>query len=196
MSYTLLQNNDFLIDEKVGMFKFENQYKIFNDEGHLLGRVQQRMTLGQKFLRMIISPAALPFKIEIYDEKDSMILKVSRGWTFWMSKITIEDAQGMVLGYIKQKFKLFTPKFEVLDSQNMLLAELKGDWTAWDFQLNNSQGQTLATINKKWNGAMKEIFTTADKYKVSIDGALVNDTLKKIVLSSAITIDMVLKERK
>jgi uncharacterized protein YxjI len=54
----------------------------------------------------------------------------------------------------------------------------------------------LATINKKWNGAMKEIFTTADKYKVSIDGTLVNDTLKKIVLSSAITIDMVLKERK
>jgi uncharacterized protein YxjI len=196
MSYTLLQNNDFLIDEKVGMFKFENQYKIFNDEGHQLGRVQQRMTLGQKFLRMIISPAALPFKIEIYDEKDAMILKVSRGWTFWMSKITIEDAQGMVLGYIKQKFKLFTPKFEVLDSQNMLLAELKGDWTAWDFQLNNSQGQTLATINKKWNGAMKEIFTTADKYKVSIDGTLVNDTLKKIILSSAITIDMVLKERK
>jgi uncharacterized protein YxjI len=196
MSYTLLQNNDFLIDEKVGMFKFENQYKIFNDEGHQLGRVQQRMTLGQKFLRMIISPAALPFKIEIYDEKDAMILKVSRGWTFWMSKITIEDAQGMVLGYIKQKFKLFTPKFEVLDSQNMLLAELKGDWKAWDFQLKNSQGQTLATINKKWNGAMKEIFTTADKYKVSIDGTLVNDTLKKIVLSSAITIDMVLKERK
>jgi uncharacterized protein YxjI len=196
MSYTLLQNNDFLIDEKVGMFKFENQYKIFNDEGHQLGRVQQRMTLGQKFLRMIISPAALPFKIEIYDEKDAMILKVSRGWTFWMSKITIEDAQGMVLGYIKQKFKLFTPKFEVLDSQNMLLAELKGDWKAWDFQLKNSQGQTLATINKKWNGAMKEIFTTADKYKVSIDGTLVNDTLKKIILSSAITIDMVLKERK
>lgn len=196
MSYTLLQNNDFLIDEKVGMFKFENQYKIFNDEGHQLGRVQQRMTLGQKFLRMIISPAALPFKIEIYDEKDAMILKVSRGWTFWMSKITIEDAQGMVLGYVKQKFKLFTPKFEVLDSQNMLLAELKGDWKAWDFQLKNSQGQTLATINKKWNGAMKEIFTTADKYKVSIDGTLVNDTLKKIVLSSAITIDMVLKERK
>jgi uncharacterized protein YxjI len=196
MSYTLLQNNDFLIDEKVGMFKFENQYKIFNDEGHQLGRVQQRMSLGQKFLRMIISPAALPFKIEIYDEKDAMILKVSRGWTFWMSKITIEDAQGMILGYVKQKFKLFTPKFEVLDSQNMLLAELKGDWTAWDFQLNNSQGQTLATINKKWNGAMKEIFTTADKYKVRIDGTLVNDTLKKIVLSSAITIDMVLKERK
>jgi uncharacterized protein YxjI len=196
MSYTLLQNNDFLIDEKVGMFKFENQYKIFNDEGHQLGRVQQRMSLGQKFLRMIISPAALPFKIEIYDEKDAMILKVSRGWTFWMSKIAIEDAQGMILGYVKQKFKLFTPKFEVLDSQNMLLAELKGDWKAWDFNLNNTQGQTLATINKKWNGAMKEIFTTADKYKVSIDGTLVNDTLKKIILSSAITIDMVLKERK
>lgn len=76
------------------------------------------------------------------------------------------------------------------------MAELKGDWTAWDFHLNNIQGQTLATINKKWNGAMKEIFTTADKYKVYIDSALVDDRLKKIILSSAITIDMVLKERK
>jgi uncharacterized protein YxjI len=196
MSYSLLQNNDFLIDEKVGFFKFENQYKIFNDEGHQLGRVQQRMTLGQKFLRMIISPSILPFKIEIYDEKEAIILQVNRGWTFWMSKITIEDEQGVTLGFIKQKFKLFAPKFEVLDSQNILLAELKGDWKAWDFQFKNSQGQTLATINKKWNGAMKEIFTTADKYKVSIDADIVNDILKKIVLSSAITIDMVLKERK
>ena len=196
MSYSLLQNNDFLIDEKVGFFKFENQYKIFNDEGHQLGRVQQRMTLGQKFLRMIISPSILPFKIEIYDEKEAIILQVNRGWTFWMSKISIEDEQGVALGFIKQKFKLFAPKFEVLDSQNILLAELKGDWKAWDFQFKNSQGQTLATINKKWNGAMKEIFTTADKYKVSIDADIVNDILKKIVLSSAITIDMVLKERK
>jgi uncharacterized protein YxjI len=196
MSYSLLQNNEFLIDEKVGFFKFENQYKIFNDEGHQLGRVQQRMTLGQKFLRMIISPSILPFKIEIYDEKEALILQVSRGWTFWMSKISIEDEQGVALGFIKQKFKLFSPKFEVLDSQNMLLAELKGDWTAWDFQLKNTQGQTLATINKKWNGAMKEIFTTADKYKVSIDADIINDILKKIVLSIAITIDMVLKERK
>jgi uncharacterized protein YxjI len=43
---------------------------------------------------------------------------------------------------------------------------------------------------------MKEIFTTADKYKVSIDADIINDILKKIVLSIAITIDMVLKERK
>lgn len=109
MSYTLLNNNEFLIDEKVGMFKFENQYKIFNNEGHQLGRVQQKMSVGQKILRMLISPALLPFKIEIYDENNTMILKVSRGWTFWMSKITIEESHGEVLAFIKQKFKLFTP---------------------------------------------------------------------------------------
>lgn len=196
MSHSLLQNNDFLIDEKVSFFKFENQYKIFNEDGHQIGSVQQKMSLGQKFLRMIISPSILPFKIEIYDEKEALIIQASRGWTFWMSKISIEDEQGVALGFIKQKFKLFSPKFEVLDSQNMKIAELSGDWKAWDFQLKNTQGQTLAIIHKKWNGAMKEIFTTADKYKVSIDAEIVNDILKKIVLSSAITIDMVLKERK
>ncbi|MEJ0033396.1 MAG: hypothetical protein WDO15_25040 [Bacteroidota bacterium] len=45
-------------------------------------------------------------------------------------------------------------------------------------------------------GAVKEIFTTADKYVVSLDPSYSNMMNKIIVLSSAITIDMVLKESK
>ena len=43
---------------------------------------------------------------------------------------------------------------------------------------------------------MKEIFTSADKYNVTLNSEI-KDNLRKIaILSSAITIDMVLKESK
>ena len=43
---------------------------------------------------------------------------------------------------------------------------------------------------------MKEIFTSADKYNVSLAPDFSNLENKKVILSAAITIDMVLKESK
>ena len=43
---------------------------------------------------------------------------------------------------------------------------------------------------------MKEIFTSADKYNVHIEPGYSNIEHKIVILSSAITIDMVLKESK
>ena len=34
------------------------------------------------------------------------------------------------------------------------------------FKIFNNEGQQIGTVNKKWAGALKEIFTTADKYKL------------------------------
>ena len=62
------------------------------------------------------------------------------------------------------------------------------------FDANKNQ---IGTITKKWAGAVKELFTTADKYNVAIDPNFSTDINNKIaILASAITIDMVLKESK
>jgi uncharacterized protein YxjI len=54
----------------------------------------------------------------------------------------------------------------------------------------------VGTINKKWGGLTKELFTTADKYIVSIDRKenLTNDFVRALIVATATTIDMVLKE--
>jgi len=44
--------NSFFIDEKVNFFQFENSYKIFNEQGVQIGNVKQKLTAGQKFLRL------------------------------------------------------------------------------------------------------------------------------------------------
>ncbi len=65
---------------------------------------------------------------------------------------------------------------------------------AWNFQINDASDKEIGTITKKWNGALKEVFTTADKYKVDLNAGFTDESNKIVILSSAITIDIVWRE--
>jgi len=138
----------------------------------------------------------LPFLLEIKDVDGNVQVSISRGWTFWMSKITITDSNGNMAGAIKQKFKFFKPEFIISDYNGQEIATIKGDWKAWSFEINDPNQNPIGSISKKWAGAMKEIFTSADKYNVSLNSEITDNLRKIAILSAAITIDMVLKESK
>ncbi len=188
--------NEFFIDEKVNFFKFENAYKVYDQFGQKIGTVEQDLGILQKILQMLINKAMMPFKFEVKDTGGQVIAGLRRGWTFWMSKIEVIDQDQRVIGYIQQKFKLFKPSFIILDAHEHQVASIKGEWKAWDFEIFDENEKTIGTINKKWAGVAKELFTTADKYKVNIDPAYKEDERKVAIIVAAITIDMVLKERK
>ncbi len=196
MSSNFFRSNSYFIDENVNFFKFENSYQLYDDMGVNIGAIFQKLTIGQKLLRVFISKSMLPFMLEIKDLDGNVQATISRGWTFWMSKITIADGGGNLAGTIRQKFKFFKPEFSISDTNGLEIAKITGDWKAWSFLILDSNQQTIGTIDKKWAGAMKEIFTSADKYNVTLNSEI-KDNLRKIaILSSAITIDMVLKESK
>jgi uncharacterized protein YxjI len=113
-----------------------------------------------------------------------------------MSKITIKDANDVVSGFIKQKFRFLKPRFQIFDANEMQIAEINGDWKAWNFSITDPNGAQVGSINKKWAGVAKEFFTSADKYNVSIDPEYAEDRNKMNIVVTAITIDMVLKESK
>ena len=196
MSSNFFDANSFFIDEKVNFFKFENSYNVFNDKGENVGAIKQKLTTGQKALRLLLKKPMLPFLLEIRNANDELEASVSRGWTFWMSKIVIKDPQDNVIGTIKQKFKFFKPTFKIFDATETQIAEINGDWKAWNFTITDAKGVQIGNISKKWAGAVKEIFTSADKYNVNINPDYPENTNKIVILAGAITIDMVLKESK
>jgi uncharacterized protein YxjI len=196
MKSNFFESNTYFIDEKVNFFKFENCYQIYNDKGENIGAIKQKLNIGQKLLSLLISKTMLPFLLEIRDSNDNLEVTISRGWTFFLSKITIKNAQGEAIGYIKQKFKLFSPTFNIFNTSEELIAEISGDWKAWNFTINDAANNQIGSISKKWAGAMKELFTTADKYNVQIEENYANLENKIAILAGAITIDMVLKEKK
>ena len=196
MKSNFFESNTYFIDEKVNFFKFENCYQIYNDKGENIGAIKQKLNIGQKLLSLLISKTMLPFLLEIRDSNDNLEVTISRGWTSILSKITIKNAQGEAIGYIKQKFKLFSPTFNIFNTSEELIAEISGDWKAWNFTINDAANNQIGSISKKWAGAMKELFTTADKYNVQIEENYANLENKIAILAGAITIDMVLKEKK
>jgi uncharacterized protein YxjI len=196
MKTNFFDSNSYFIDEKVNFFKLENCYQIYNEKGENIGTIAQKLSLGNKILRLLLNKTMLPFHLEIKNSDNDVEASISRGWSFFMSKITVKNAQGNTIGTIKQKFTLFKPTFKIFDSSDVLIAEISGDWSAWNFTIADASNNQIGTISKKWAGAMKEIFTSADKYNVHIESGYSNIEHKIAILSSAITIDMVLKESK
>jgi uncharacterized protein YxjI len=190
------EGHSYFIDEKVNFFKFANQYNVYNEKGEIVGSVNQTLSVGAKLLRLLLNKAMLPFRLEIKDANGALMASISRGWTFWMSNIVISSGDDKMIGTVRQKFKLFKPTFSIFNHEERQVAEITGDWKAWNFVINNDNNAQIGTISKKWAGAMKELFTTADKYIVNLDPSYSNMMNKIIVLSAAITIDMVMKESK
>lgn len=195
MKSNFFDTNSYFIDEKVNYFKFENCYQIFNEKGENIGTIAQKIPTLHKILSLIINKGIFPFHLEIRNSNDELQASISRGWTFLMSKIVICDQNGIQTGTIQQKFKLFTPTYKIFNNSDVQIAEITGDFRAWDFVIKDINSIQIGTISKKWAGVMKELFTTADKYNVSIDSSYSNNENKINILASAITIDMVMKSR-
>jgi uncharacterized protein YxjI len=190
------QGNTYFIDEKVQFLKFHNHYKVYDKDGFQIGSIVQRVSGWHKFLRLFLNKAMFPFTLEIIDNSEQVLLSIHRGWTFWMSKITLKKPDGTDIGYIRQKFKLFKPVFRIFDQNESEIGVIKGDWKAWNFSITDNNGMEVGSISKKWAGLAKEFFTSADKYNVTIHPEYAEDMNKINIVATAITIDMVLKESK
>lgn len=190
------ESNEYFIDEKVQFLKFHNVYKIYDSMGLQVGTVTQHISGWHKFLRLFLKKAIFPFHLDVTDTNDLVLASIHRGWTFWLSKITIKDGNDAVSGYIKQRFRFLKPRFQIFDVGGIQIAEINGDWKAWNFSIVDQNGRQIGTINKKWAGIAKEFFTSADKYFVNIVPEYAEDHNKMNIVVTAITIDMVLKESK
>lgn len=196
MNQTFFNSNTYFIDEKVNLFKFVNEYKVYDEHGEKLGGIYQKLKIWEKLLRLVLNKAMLPFRLEIRNNDNEVQSIIRRGWTFWLNKVTICDSYDVPIGHFKQKFKLFKPTFHILDELNEPIGTISGDWKAWNFSVSDSNGTQIGIITKKWNGAVKELFTTADKYNVQLFSNYNDPKNKIILLSAAISIDMILKESK
>jgi uncharacterized protein YxjI len=190
------KRDDFFIDEKVALLKFTNTYKVYDSAGVAIGSVKETMPAGLKVLSLFLSKGFFPFKLDILDAGEHVLASIRRGWTFFMSKIKVLDSGGSVIAQINQRFHLLKPSFTILDPQGLPIASIAGDWAAWNFTITGGDGRQIGTITKKWAGILKEAFTTADKYVVSINPGLELDAKKIAIVATAITIDMVFKESK
>lgn len=184
----------YLVTENTGLMRAGNSYKVSDSSGSVIGLLLEEIPgLIKKMLKFTPLKTALGFRIKFYDDENKLLLELSRPFTLFLSKVNIVSADGKTLGYFKQKFKLWSGKFDVFDNSGKYIASIKGDWRDWNFKIIDDKKNKIGEINKKWAGLVKEMFTTDDTYLIKVDDKLPIEE-KILIVSSAIIIDMVLKE--
>lgn len=187
-------NNTLVIDEKIAAFKLSNAYKVYDNDGVEIGAIQEHKSFAHILLGFFLSKGMLPFELNILNADGKRVAQLKRGLTLFMSKVQILNEAGAPIGSFKQKFSLLKPKFTLLNNLGQEIATIKGDWKAWNFEITDAAGQKIGSVDKKWNGVAKELFTTADKYVVNIEPTLTDENIRIAVASVAAAIDMILKE--
>jgi uncharacterized protein YxjI len=187
----MLEHNTFVVKEKAKLLSSRNSYEILDEGGKVIGTAEQSTGGLAKLIGMFAGDP--PTQIEFREKTESgepLVFTVRRrGWIF--KKVEVLDAQGAVVGLYKAKRFSLSGGFHVYDGAGKHVAEIRGKLLKSDYTFFQPDGKTeMGKVSKKWAGAMKELFTSADTYGVQIDPAFAEDPrTKMLILGAAVAID-------
>ena len=187
----MLERNTFVVKQKAKMMSSRNSYEILDEEGKVIGTAEQSTGGLAKVLGMLLGdpPTQIEFR-EKTESGDPLVFTVRRtGYMF--KKVQVVDSQGAVIGTYKAKRFSISGGFHVYDKDGKHVAEIRGQLLKSDYTFFQPDGKTeMGKVSKKWAGAMKEMFTSADTYAVQIDPTFAEQpTVKMLILGAAVAID-------
>jgi uncharacterized protein YxjI len=186
-----------LVEQPKEVFGVESKYTVFNPQGQPVALVgEPNLTGGKKAMRFLFSEYSNNTRHTLHVMRpDGMpMMIIDKPFALMTPKVQITWPNGQPIGAIQCHFGL-KPRFTLLDPWERQLGEIRGDFFGWDFTISDWQGVEVARVNKQWEGLAATWFTTADRYAVQIRYQL-PDPLRSLVVATAITIDVVLRENK
>jgi uncharacterized protein YxjI len=185
----VLEHTTFIVSEKGKVLSSRNSYEIRDEAGKPLGTAEQSTTAMAKLIGMVKGPAST--KIEFRATGSAAPAFTVRRHGFLFKKVDVVDGSGKVVGRYKSKRFSLSGGFHVYDGAGKHLAEIRGKMLKSEYTFFSPDGKTeLGKVSKKWGGAMKSLFTSADTYGVQIAPAAAGDErVKMLVLGAAVAID-------
>lgn len=177
--------------ELAELFGFEtrNKYGIYGADKTQVGYAaeQQKGVLG--FLMRQLLGHWRSFEITFFGPDRQPLFKAVHPFRFFFQRLEVATADGRPLGALQQRFGVLTKKFDVEDAAGRVIMEMRsGLLKIWSFPFTKG-GQEVAKIEKKWGGALTEIFTDKDNFRVSF-GPSVSPDERLLVLAAAVFVDL------
>jgi len=172
-----------------------NKYAI-EANGVQVGFAAEQGKGGLAFLARMFFGHWRTFEIHFFDEARKLVLRALHPFRFFFQRLEVSGADGRLLGAIQQRFSILSKRFDVTDaSERVLLTVSSPIWRPWTFAFER-QARTLARVEKKWSGLLREAFTDADRFRVTFDGGELSPDERSLVLAAAVFIDLQFFERK
>lgn len=181
--------------ELVG-FESRNKYAIHDATGAQVAFAAEQ---GKGLLSTLFRQFAghwRTFEIHVFDNARSLLLRVVHPFRWFFQRLEVLSPAGAQLGAIQQRFAFFSKRFDVQDATgNVLLTVSSPLWKPWTFAFQRN-GQELALVQKKWSGAITELFTDADRFRVVYNSPSLTPVERTLVLAASLFIDLQYFERK
>lgn len=184
--------------ELAELFGYEtrNKYSIETEDGVQIGFAAEQQKGFFGFLFRQLAGHYRPFSIQLYDSQRNHIFTAEHPFRFYYHTLTITDPQGQPLGTISRRFSMLTKCFDLHDASGALICSVDSPlWRVWTFNFM-AAGQTIAKIEKKWGGFLREGFLDADNFKVSFLSQDLSINARQLLLAAGLFIDLMYFEAK
>ena len=184
--------------ELAELFGFEtrNKYEISTAEGHPVAYCaeQQKGILG--FLLRQYLGHWRRFSLIVFDIERVEIARATHPFRFFFQRLELTTASGVKIGALQQRFSILSKKFDLEGPNGEIIGRMhSGLFRLWTFPVLDKMELPVGKIEKKWGGALKEIFTDQDTFSVSFKAEL-PETEKLLLTVSAVFIDLQYFEHK
>lgn len=171
-----------------------NRYVIYNAQGQPLGYIiEEGGGIVGSIVRQIMR-GHRPIRAQILDLQGKPLMMVQRPFKLINSRMTVSMAQEteQILGEVHQEWHLFRRMYSLFLEKRQF-ARIDAPILSWEFNVENEEGQNLATISRNFTHLLREVFTDSGQYLVSFGstGAAEYDARwRSVILGCAISIDM------
>jgi uncharacterized protein YxjI len=184
--------------EVMELFSVEtrNRYRISDASGRPIGYAAEENTGLAGFVMRQLFGHWRSFEIHFYNNARQAVLHAVHPFRFYFSRLEIYNAKQERIGAIQKQFAILSKKFTVEDGRGRTVMEVSSPlWKLWTFPFSQN-GQTVASVNKKWSGLLSEAFTDRDNFQVQFISAGLGNDARNVILAAAIYVDLTYFEKK
>lgn len=167
-----------------------NRYEILGPGQQTLGMIAERgggllQSLKRAFLR-----AHRGFEIDVFNPAGVLLLTLARSFFFFFSDLAVTTPDGTALGSVHRRFGILFKKYDLRDASGRTFARIRSPlWRLWTFPILAEDGSAAGSISKKWGGALREVFSDADTFRVDFASHAWSSAQRAVIFAAAISVD-------
>nr|XP_019951208.1 PREDICTED: phospholipid scramblase 2-like [Paralichthys olivaceus] len=206
----LTQIDQILIHQKVELleafigFETNNQYEIKNSLGQKIYKAKEKNDCCTRNC----CGSLRSFDMKIKDNMDREVIRLIRPFrcvSCWcpccLQEMEVQAPPGTTIGYVKQDWHPFLPRFSIQGANKETLMKLEGPCFACNccgdvnFELKGKDGdKPIGRISKQWSGLLKEVFTDTDNFGIQFPLDM-DVKMKAVLMGACFLIDFMFFEK-